>query len=108
MWLTWPYNQWYENYLLHTDSVIVEHAGEGYTDVPVITVVGDCIETAELAANINSLGQIISIDVVKSGSGYKSTYAILRLQRSHIATDKTLLPRVSRYTGMISLSTEYG
>jgi hypothetical protein len=76
VWTTWPYSQWYGNYLLTLDSVSVTHAGTGYTDVPIVTVVGDAETPAEIAASINSLGQVTAITVISEGSGYRETPTI--------------------------------
>jgi hypothetical protein len=38
IWTTFPYNQWYENYLLTLESVTIVDAGEGYTVAPEVVV----------------------------------------------------------------------
>jgi hypothetical protein len=73
LWTQFPYNQWYNNYLLTVEGVVILDAGTGYTTAPTITVTGDCIEPAEFVAFVNSAGQVYRIDVVNPGVGYSTT-----------------------------------
>jgi hypothetical protein len=77
IWTTFPWNQWYQNYLLSIESVSVVNGGSGYTVPPVVIVVGEAEVTAEMTARINSAGSVISIDVVNPGSGYSTTAEII-------------------------------
>ena len=77
IWQAFPWNQWYQNYLLSMESVVVVDGGSGYTEVPTVTVVGDCTEVAVLTARVNSSGQVIAIDVVTPGAGYSETPTIV-------------------------------
>lgn len=78
IWTTFPYNQWYENYLLTLESVTIVDAGEGYTIAPEVVVTGQATREAQMIAKINSAGGIVSIEVIDPGSGY-STTAIIEL-----------------------------
>jgi hypothetical protein len=76
LWSTWPYNQWYSNYLLSLDSVAIIDGGSGYTQPPVVIINGDATEPAEATAVINSLGQVVAVNVTNAGSGYNQTPTI--------------------------------
>jgi hypothetical protein len=77
IWNNWPYNQWYNNYLLSLESITVVDQGSGYTEAPVITIVGDAFTTATAVAVINSLGQVVEIIVTNPGSGYQTTPTVV-------------------------------
>lgn len=78
IWQTFPYNQWYQNYLLSIESVNIIDGGSGYTEPPEVVVIGDAEETAVMVARVNSAGQVIGIDVVNPGFGYLTT-AVIKL-----------------------------
>lgn len=73
IWATWPYSQWYNNYLLTLDSISMVELGSGYTEPPAIVINGDATVPAEAVAVINSQGQIVAINVTDPGSGYRNT-----------------------------------
>ena len=73
VWESWPYTQWYNNYLLSLDSVIVIENGSGYSEPPTVTFVGESIEPAQGTAIINSIGQVVSVVITSPGLGYRST-----------------------------------
>ncbi len=77
VWQTFPWNQWYENYLLSIEAVEIVDSGMGYMVPPVITVIGECLEPAEMTARINSQGQVVAIDVVNPGLGYRTAATIV-------------------------------
>jgi len=76
VWTSWPYSQWYNNYLLMLDSVGIINGGSGYTEPPVVIITGDAVDPAEATAVINSVGQVVAVNVTKSGSGYRQTPTI--------------------------------
>ena len=76
VWSTWPYNQWYSNYLLVLDSVEIIDGGSGYTEPPVVVITGDALTPAEATAVISSLGRVVAVNVTNSGSGYSQTPTI--------------------------------
>ena len=78
IWMSNPWNEWFNNYLLSIQDVVVIDGGAGYTEPPQITVTGECVEVAEMTAVINNLGQVISVIVTNPGSGYRTT-AVLSL-----------------------------
>jgi hypothetical protein len=78
IWTRNPWNEWFNNYLLSIQDVVVVRGGSGYTEPPQITITGNCVEPAEMTAVINSTGQVVSVIINNSGSGY-STTAILTL-----------------------------
>jgi len=73
VWATWPYNQWYSNYLLNLISVDIISGGSGYTEPPLVVITGDAAVSAEAVATINSSGQVSGIVITNPGSGYTST-----------------------------------
>ena len=76
VWGTWPYNQWYSNYLLILDSVEIVDGGSGYTEPPVVVITGDASTPAEATAVISSLGRVVAVNVTNTGSGYSQTPTI--------------------------------
>jgi hypothetical protein len=78
IWTLNPWNEWFNNYLLSIQDVIVTRSGSGYTEPPQITITGECIEPAEMTAVINNAGQVVSVIINNPGSGYTTT-AILTL-----------------------------
>ena len=73
IWQTWPYSQWFNNYLLELTSVTVLNGGTGYTVPPQVIVTGDATTQATMEAKVNSAGNVISISVLTPGSGYTTT-----------------------------------
>jgi hypothetical protein len=39
VWNTWPYSQWYSNYLLRLDSIEVINGGTGYSEPPLVEII---------------------------------------------------------------------
>jgi len=76
IWAEWPWNQWYNNYLLSVNDVTILNGGSGYVEIPTVTVIGECTVAAELLARINSAGQVVAIDVIVPGAGYVTTPTI--------------------------------
>jgi hypothetical protein len=72
IWAQFPYNQWYNNYLVRIDSITVVDGGSGYTEAPEVIIVGDAAQAATATAVINSVGRVIAINLTSSGSGYRS------------------------------------
>ena len=80
LWTDWPYSQWFDNYLLHVDSITVTNQGTGYTIAPTVLIVpatGDTGVGAEATAVLNSLGNIVSITLTNGGAGYRSTPTVV-------------------------------
>jgi hypothetical protein len=73
LWRQFPYNQWYENYLLTLESIAVIQGGSGYTSVPTVSIVGDATIAATAIAAINSVGQVVAVSITSTGSGYSQT-----------------------------------
>jgi hypothetical protein len=73
LWDTQPqYQDWYGNYKLHLDSVVIGLGGTGYLTPPTITVSGGG-GTGATARAIISVGTIIDIVVDDPGINYTST-----------------------------------
>ena len=70
IWKLSPWDNWYNNRGLEVSTVLVSNGGSGYTSTPTITVVGNATTIATMDARINSLGEIVGIDVINGGSGY--------------------------------------
>jgi hypothetical protein len=82
VWASWPYNQWYNNYLLSLDSITVVETGSGYTEPPEVEIIANPNDPApsvpaEATAVLNSLGQVVAVNVVVNGTGYRSTPTIV-------------------------------
>ena len=73
VWNTWPYNQWYNNYLLELQDVEIVDGGSGYTEPPTVIFAGEAVEEAQAIAVINSIGQVVGITVTNPGAGYRTT-----------------------------------
>ena len=81
VWSSWPYSQWYGNYLLRLDSVELIETGSGYTEPPVVQITPNPNDPApdvpaQAVAVLNGIGQVVGITVTVSGSGYRSTPTI--------------------------------
>jgi hypothetical protein len=76
IWTQEPWTQWFNNYLLELESVVIVNGGSGYTIPPQIVVTGPCIEEPTLRAIINSAGQVIAVDVVNPGQGFSGSCVI--------------------------------
>ena len=76
IWVESPWKEWYSNYLLSLQEVIVENPGQGYSVAPTVVVTGECLIPAELEAVVNSAGQVVSITVINPGQGYLTTAVI--------------------------------
>ena len=76
LWQTFPYSQWYQNYLLEIEGVTVIDGGSGYTVAPDVVVTGDCVTPAVMYARINSAGKVVSVIVEDPGQGYTTTAII--------------------------------
>jgi len=76
IWAQQPWSDWYSNYLLEIQDVIVVNGGAGYTVAPRVVVTGTCITPANMVAQINSAGHVIKVIVLDPGAGYSSTTII--------------------------------
>lgn len=76
LWSDFPYNQWYNNYLLEIQSISIVDGGAGYTVAPQVEVSGTAIVPAELEAIINSAGQVVGVEIIDPGVGYAETAII--------------------------------
>jgi len=77
VWETWPYSQWFNNHLLDIVSVRMVNTGQGYVQPPVVTIQGDATVAATAVALVNSVGQVVAINITSAGSGYRSTPTIV-------------------------------
>ena len=77
LWQTWPYSQWYSNYLLELVTIEVIDGGVGYTEAPSIEVSGYAAVPAQAVAVLNSAGQITAINITSPGSGYTAAPEII-------------------------------
>jgi len=76
IWQTAPWDQWYDNYRLTIDSVLITNPGTGYTSAPTVTVTGTSVVPATLSARVGSGGTIAEIIIDDPGSGYLDTPVI--------------------------------
>lgn len=78
VWTVSPWKEWYNNYLLGIQGVVIADGGSGYTIPPVVIVTGECVEQASMTAVINSAGQVVAVTIDNPGAGYLTT-AIIEL-----------------------------
>ena len=71
VWQTLPWDQWYQNYLLDITSVDIVDGGAGYSVAPEVYI--DGVLTTSLVAQVNSAGQVISVDIVDTSIKYLTT-----------------------------------
>lgn len=76
IWTREPWTQWFNNYLLELESVVIVNGGSGYTVPPQVVVTGPCIREPELLAIINSAGQIVTVDIIDPGQGFSGSCVI--------------------------------
>ena len=100
VWSSWPYSQWYNNYLLSLDSVALITGGSGYTEPPTVVITANPndpapTKAAEATAILNSQGQVAFINVVNPGVGYKSTPTITFEGGGGTGTGATAYPRMT-------------
>jgi hypothetical protein len=100
VWSSWPYSQWYNNYLLSLDSVALITAGSGYTEPPLVIITANPndpapAEAAEATAILNSQGQVAFINVTNPGTGYRSTPTITFQGGGGIGSGATAYPRMT-------------
>ena len=76
LWTTFPWSQWYQNYLLVVTSATVVTGGSGYTVAPQVIVTGDATTQASMTATVNTAGVVTAINVITAGSGYTTTPTI--------------------------------
>ena len=74
IWLTSPWAQWYENYLLEITAVIVADGGANYTVPPVVYLNGEL--AVGWSTIINSAGKVVAINPVLTGQRYTATPVI--------------------------------
>jgi len=77
VWQEWPYTQWYNNYLLSLSEIVMVNQGTGYQAPPQVTIVGDAATPATGVAVINSVGQVVAVNITDYGSGYQSTPTVV-------------------------------
>jgi len=76
IWVKWPWDQWYNNYLLSILEVNVADSGAGYSVAPDVVVTGECVTPAVMEAVVNSAGRVIAVNIVDPGFGYSTTAVI--------------------------------
>lgn len=76
IWTLEPWTQWYNNYLLELEDVVIVNGGTGYTVPPNVVVTGPCIEEPILTASINSAGRVIAVNIVNPGRGFSGSCTI--------------------------------
>ena len=72
VWQQWPYTQWYNNFLMIIDRIDVVAGGSGYTGIPEVEIQGDAATPTTAVAIINGVGQVVAINIVSRGTGYRS------------------------------------
>ena len=73
IWQTSPYNQWFNNYKLSLQELVLVAGGSGYTTAPTVTVQGIAVRNATAVATISGTGAVNGIIVTDPGEGYVTT-----------------------------------
>ena len=80
LWLTEPYNDWYDHRKFGINRIEVTDPGRGYTSVPIIQILngpgGGSGATAEAIID-GDTGELLEIIVTNKGSGYVSTPTVI-------------------------------
>ena len=99
VWSSWPYSQWYNNYLLSLDSIALISGGSGYTEPPLVIITANPndpapTEAAKATAVLNSLGQVVAVNVTNMGTGYRSTPTVTFEGGGGAGSGATAYPRM--------------
>jgi len=76
VWQTEPWKQWFANYRLSVEDVVITNPGTGYTVAPTIVVTGSSLLPAVMTARVGEGGSIAEIVIEDPGSGYIDTPVI--------------------------------
>lgn len=76
IWQTSPYNQWFNNYTLYVEQIVITNGGTGYSSVPTVNIIGTAVRPATALAKIDSAGTVFAIDIIDAGEGYITTPTI--------------------------------
>ena len=68
---TYPWKEYANNFKLTVGSIVVDRQGDGYTEVPTVTITGGGGTGAKAVATIGN-GKITEIKVTNAGTGYVS------------------------------------
>ena len=77
--LEYPWKSWYDNYTYQVQSINLFDGGDGYIQIPKVTIVpapGD-LGTGATAVAFISLGKVSKIIVTSPGSGYSATPSVV-------------------------------
>lgn len=77
--LQYPWKSWYDNYAYNIESIEVTNGGDGYTEIPTVTIVtapGDTGNGATAVAYI-SQGKVSRIIVTNPGKDYTTTPTVV-------------------------------
>ena len=77
--LQYPWKSWFDNYAYGVETIEVTDGGEGYTEIPIVTIVtapGDTGAGATAVAYI-SQGRVSRVVVTNPGKGYTTTPTVL-------------------------------
>ena len=77
--LEYPWKSWYDNYTYQVESIDLFDGGDGYVQIPKVTIVpamGD-LGTGATAVAFISLGKITKIIVTNPGKGYSATPSVV-------------------------------
>ena len=70
VWQEQPWSEWFDNYKLSVEDVVITNPGTGYTIAPEVIVTGDNTTPAVMEARIGGGGTISEVIIIDSGSGY--------------------------------------
>ena len=76
IWQTNPWDQWFNNYKLYVEQIVIIDGGAGYTSPPTVNITGDATTAAVAIANIDSAGAVTSVTLVTPGVGYLTSAVV--------------------------------
>lgn len=76
----YPYKEWYDNHTYFVDHILLENPGQGYTSVPVVSIIpayDDLTAATATAVAYIASGSISHIEVINGGNGYTKQPTVL-------------------------------
>ena len=101
---TYPYKGWYDNRTLVVDSIVVDEAGTGYIENPIVQIIpasGDTVTRHATAEAVLSSGKIDRFEIIDSGEGYTLNPTVLIIGGGLTSTDTVARASVHLVNGKV-------